>query len=299
MDPVEESRRSLAEELAVWGRLVKFSHTIFALPFALSMFVIVARWRPVTFAQLGWILLSLAGARTAAMAFNRLIDRRIDAQNPRTKSRELPAGVVSTTSVAVLVAASSGVFLASASMLGTHCLVLAPFVLAWLLFYSWTKRFTRYAHLVLGLSLALAPGGVWYALTAEFAVLPLSMMGGVALWVAGFDIIYSCQDVEFDAANGLHSIPARVGVKRALLIARMLHAAAFVLLGVFGWYAGLGLAYFIGLGAFGGIIAGQHYLVSAEDLSRVDAAFFTRNGIASVAYFVAVLADSLLGNALG
>lgn len=289
---VPQEKRSLAEEILVWGRLVKFSHSIFALPFALSMFVIVARVHPVTFAQLGWILLALVSARTAAMAFNRLADRRIDALNPRTKTRELPAGVVSPASVAALVVIASAAFIAAAAMLGFHCLVMAPLVLAWLFFYSWTKRFTRYAHLVLGASLALAPGGVWYALTGTFAVLPLYMMAGVALWVAGFDVLYSCQDVEFDADQRLHSIPSRIGVARALLVARLMHLAAFVMLALFGLVADLSVLYFVGLGLFGGIIAGQHGLVSATDLSRVDAAFFTRNGIASVVYFAAVLLDS-------
>jgi 4-hydroxybenzoate polyprenyltransferase len=289
---VDEPKRSLAEEIAVWGRLVKFSHSVFALPFALSMFVIVARDRAVTFAQLGWILAALVSARTAAMAFNRLADRGIDALNPRTSARELPAGVVSPASVKLLVAAASALFLASAAMLGRHCLVLAPLVLGWLFFYSWTKRFTRCAHLVLGAALALAPGGVWYALTGEFAVLPLYMMAGVALWVAGFDVLYSCQDVEFDSEHRLHSIPAKLGVSRALWLARVMHAAAFILLGIFGYAAGAGIIYFVGLGFFGGLIASQHRLVRADDLSRVDAAFFTRNGLASVVYFAAVLIDA-------
>lgn len=281
------------KQLRTWGRLVKFSHSVFALPFALSMAVVVLRRQPITAGQIGWILLALVSARTAAMAFNRLIDRDIDARNPRTRSREIPAGAVSPRSARTLVLISSCIFFAAAAGLGKHCLVLAPAVLGLLMFYSLTKRFTRYSHIVLGLALALAPGGVWYALTAEVALLPLALMLAVLLWVAGFDIIYSCQDVEFDRSAGLHSLPAKLGVARALLLSRVFHLIAIACLAAFGWMAGLGTAYYIGLVVFGSVLLYQHRLVSPRDLSRVDAAFFTVNGIASVCYFLSVLADYL------
>lgn len=225
------------------------------------------------------------------MGFNRLMDADIDAKNPRTQSREIPAGKLSKLNVKILVFISSLIFLAGSYGLGLHCLILAPLVLGVLLFYSWTKRFTSVSHLVLGLCLALAPGGVWYALTAEFRWLPVIMMAGVLFWVAGFDIIYSCQDEEFDRKEKLFSLPAKIGIGNSLLVARVLHCIATVFLVAFGYCAELGTAYYIGVTIFSLFLLSQHRLVSAEDLSRVDAAFFTRNGLASVVYLLSAAAD--------
>lgn len=284
----------LTHRFRVWGGLVKFSHSVFALPFALSMLLIAGRSHPVSSAQFCWILAAVVAARTTAMAFNRIIDRRIDAQNPRTWNRELPRGDVSMGGALFLLFGSSGIFLLSAAALGWHCLVLAPLVLFVLLGYSLTKRFTSLSHVVLGIALALAPGGVWYALTAEWSFLPVWMMLGVLCWVAGFDILYSCQDVEFDSTHALFSIPSRFGIARAFVIARLLHVLAVLFLVVFGFSLGLGGWYWLGLAVFAIILASQYRLISPESLSRIDAAFFTRNGCASIIYFIAVAMDTFV-----
>lgn len=281
--------------LANWARLVKFSHTIFALPFALAMALIVSRTHPISLLQVGLLLVCLVSARTAAMAFNRIMDRGIDALNPRTAQRELPSGKISLASASALLLSAALIFLLGAWGLGLHCLVLAPPVLAVLLFYSWTKRFTSASHLVLGVALALAPGGVWYAITAEFAWLPVWMMLGVLLWVAGFDIIYSCQDAEFDRRQKLYSIPSRLGVPVALKLARLLHLLSALCFLWFWSAASLGSAALLGTGIFIAIVLSQHRLVRAGDLSRVNEAFFTRNGFASVIYLIGAAIDRLLG----
>jgi len=271
--------------------LVKFSHTIFALPFALSMAVICNQIAPVSLAQILAILLAMVSARTAAMGFNRVIDRRIDALNPRTAMREIPAGIVSVKAAWSLVAISAVVFCLSALLLSFGCLVLAPFVLGWLFFYSYCKRFTSFAHLVLGISLGMAPGGVWYALVGTFDLAPVTLMLGVALWVAGFDIIYACQDFEFDRSKNLHSIPARFGIAQALKFARMAHLLAAISFAVFAITFSLGLPFWIFFAVFLLLVASQHRLVSASDLSRANAAFFTRNGIASIVFLCGVISD--------
>lgn len=277
-----------------FASLVKFSHSIFALPFALSMAVVCNRIVPVTVYQILWILVAMVSARTAAMGFNRLLDRRIDAQNPRTAQREIPAGIVSVPQATMLIALSSVVFLVASGLLGLHCLWLAPLVLGWLFFYSYCKRFTSFAHIVLGVSLAMAPGGVWYALIGTFAWPPITLMMGVALWVAGFDIIYACQDTEFDCATGLHSVPAKLGVASALQLSRILHIGAAIAFASFGFTFELRLPFWILFGVFLALIASQHRLVSPGDLSRANAAFFTRNGIASVVFFLGVVASPWL-----
>lgn len=261
------------------------------MPFALGMFVYIASISSVTAEQLLAILLALVAARTAAMTFNRLIDADIDAKNPRTSSRELPSGAVSRLSAWTLFVSSCLVFLFAAALLGTHCLVLALPVLLVLCGYSWAKRFTSLSHLILGMALAMAPGGVWYALTGQFAVLPLWMMAGVLAWVAGFDILYSCQDVGFDRQNNLRSVPVWLGEDKAFLVARVLHVCAVVFLGGFGRAAGLGFLYWLGLAIFAGLLASQHRLVGPGNLERIDAAFFTRNGAASSIFFAAIFLD--------
>lgn len=294
MAVLSQTKSFFKTELPLWGSLVKFSHSIFALPFALSMFFIVARSRPVTIQQLLWILLALVGARTAAMGFNRILDRHIDAVNPRTQMREIPANKLSCFHAWKLVIVSSLVFLLSSYLLGAHCLVLSPLVLGFLFFYSYTKRFTKYAHFVLGAALAMAPGGVWYALTAEFAFLPLVLMFAVMFWVAGFDIIYSCQDADFDRANSLFSFPAVLGVKNSLRLSRLLHLGTFGLLIFFGYLNSFGLYYYSSLLLFGLLLWNQHMIVKPSDLSKADAAFFTRNGAASFIFFLGVFAEYYL-----
>ena len=273
--------------------LVVFAHTVFALPFALLSAVLAAGGVP-SLRTLAWILVAMVGARSAAMSFNRIVDRHIDARNPRTARREIPAGVVSPAAAAIFCAGSAALFVVAAAQLNRLCLWLSPVALAVVLGYSFAKRYTAAAHLVLGLSLAIAPVGAWVAVTGAFALPPVLLGFAVLFWVAGFDVIYSLQDEEFDRKEGLRSIPARFGAERALQIARLFHGATLVLLyAVFlsvhgGWLFGAAVV------VAGGFLVRQHRLVSPADLSRVDAAFFTANGWLSVAVLVLGAADVFL-----
>jgi 4-hydroxybenzoate polyprenyltransferase len=284
---------------SVLGRglsLVKFSHSVFALPFALASAWVAAGGLP-PLEKLLWIVLAAVAARTAAMAFNRLVDRRIDAANPRTQQRELVTGALSPGFARALVLGASLVFVAAAGALGPWCLALSPLVLAVLLGYSYAKRFWSGAHLWLGTALALAPLGAWLAVRGDFSGplgAPISLAGAVALWVAGFDLIYACQDADFDARGGLHSVPGRYGVAMALLLARVCHALALLLLGFFALAAGLSPWFLAVLLAIAGLLIAQHRLVSPGDLSRVDLAFFTLNGWVAVGFFVGVALDLAL-----
>lgn len=273
--------------------LVVFAHTVFALPFALLSAILAAGGIPEGRTLL-WILVAMVGARSAAMSFNRIVDRHVDAKNPRTARREIPAGVVSPVAAALFCAVSAALFVVAAAQLNRLCLYLSPIALAVVLGYSYAKRFTAAAHLVLGLSLAIAPVGAWVAVTGAFALPPVLLGLAVVFWVAGFDVIYSLQDEEFDRREGLRSIPARFGAPRALQIARLFHGATLVLFyAVFlavdgGWLFGAAV---VVAGAF---LVRQHRLVSPTDLTRVDAAFFTANGWLSVAFLLLGAADVLL-----
>jgi 4-hydroxybenzoate polyprenyltransferase len=258
------------------------------------MLVVSSQYVAVHLSQVVLIVVALVSARTAAMAFNRLIDIEIDSRNPRTATRELPAGKLSVLSVWTLFLTMCVVFFGSAWGLGQHCLVLAPLVLFVLTFYSWTKRFTWLCHYVLGAALACAPGGVWYAVAGTFEVLPLTLMAGVTMWVAGFDILYSCQDVSFDKKEGLHSVPVRFGVPRAFQISQASHLLAIIAFILFGLMRNAGLPYFTGLTLFSVFLLSQHCIVSPKDLRRIDVAFFTKNGAASVVFFLGVLAENFL-----
>ena len=216
--------------VAAYGRMIKFSHSVFALPFALSGAAMAATRSGVTLSQIGWIALAMVGARSAAMGFNRLADRHIDAANPRTSNRELPQGVVSTRAVWLMVLLSSALLVWAADRLNPLCLYLSPLALLILLSYSYTKRFTWASHLVLGLSLGLAPVGAWIAVSGSVTPVPVVLGLAVLAWVAGFDILYACQDHAFDVAAGLHSIPARFGLRRSLHVARFLHALTVILM---------------------------------------------------------------------
>ena len=281
--------------------LVAFSHSVFALPFALQGAWLAAEGVPAG-ADLFWIVLAAVSARTAAMAFNRLVDRDIDARNPRTQERELPAGRLSVGAVRFLVVASSALFMLAAWALNPLAGQLSPVVLAVLLGYSYFKRFSALVHLVLGLALALAPLGAWIAIrgTLEGDLAPiLWLAAAVWTWVSGFDVIYSCQDVNFDKDHGLHSIPARWGVARALWISRALHLATVACLMCFCTSAGLGPIYgaFVALAA--GLLAYEQWIVRADDLSRVDRAFFTLNGWVGVALFIGLVLDMGLDLSMG
>ena len=285
---------SLLNAVVVYGRMIKFSHSIFALPFALSGAFLAATQTGISPRQIGWIVVAMIGARSAAMGFNRLVDRHIDAANPRTRNRELPRGVVAPWAVGCFVILSATALVLAAQRLNPLCLYLSPLVLAVLFFYSLTKRFTWTSHLVLGLCLGGAPLGAWIAITGRVDLAPVFLTLAVLAWVAGFDIIYACQDHHFDREAGLFSIPVRFGIPIALYIARFLHLLAVVLLALLAQFLELHMLYLVGVGGVALLLIYEHRLVRAEDLSRLDMAFFTMNGIISVVYFAFTLADLLI-----
>jgi 4-hydroxybenzoate polyprenyltransferase len=273
--------------------MIRFSHTVFALPFALLSAVLAAGGIP-TGRTLLLILLAMAGARSAAMSFNRIADRDVDAANPRTKSREIPSGALSVRFAALFCVSSVALFLFAAGQLNRLCLLLSPVALAIVLGYSFTKRFTSLSHLVLGLSLAIAPVGAWIAVTGHLALVPVALGLAVLFWVAGFDVIYSLQDEEFDRRLGLKSLAARFGARKALLLSTLFHAATLALFYAVFVLSGGGTLFGAGVVLAGAFLVRQHAVVAPGDLSRVDSAFFTANGWLSVAIFVCGAADVLL-----
>jgi len=289
--------QSSPSKLAHVGSLVKFSHTIFALPFALAAVVLALPYGAFTWTKLLLIVLAIAAARTAAMAFNRLVDRDIDADNPRTREREIPRGVLSPSFVRLLVIASCAVFVVCAALLGPLPLYLSPVALALALGYSYVKRYSSLCHLVLGAAIAFAPGGAWIALGAPVTLAPWLLVFGVATWVGGFDILYSLQDESFDREAGLFSIPSRFGTVGALWISGALHVATVACLVGVGLVLGRGVVYYAGCLAIGAILAYEHALVKPGDLSKIDKAFFDLNGYVSLAFFGCVLVDHLLSRA--
>ncbi len=274
------------------AELVKFAHTAFALPFALIAAMAAANgWPP--WPVVAWILLAMAGARTAAMAFNRLADHAFDAGNPRTAGRALPAGRVGRPFAWALVGVGATVFLVAAWRLNPLCLALAPVALAWVLGYSYSKRFTRLSHLWLGLGLGIAPVGAWLAVRGAFALPPLLLAGAVTAWVAGFDILYSLPDEAFDRAAGMHSLPARLGAARAIVLARVLHAAAALGFAAFAWRIG-GWGLWAGTAAAAVLLIWQHTLIGPGRLESLDTAFFTANGVLSLVMFAFYLLDIMV-----
>jgi 4-hydroxybenzoate polyprenyltransferase len=273
--------------------MIKFQHTIFALPFAAVGAACAARGWPALEKCL-WILGAMVGARSAAMTFNRIADARYDAANPRTSARAIPRGLVSTRFAAGVLLASLALFVLSAAMLNRTVLLLSPVAAAVILGYSFTKRFTALSHFVLGLSLALAPIGAWLAINPTLHGLPLLIGAGVLFWVAGFDILYACEDVAFDRTAGLKSIPAAIGIPGALRAARVCHAAALaafgapILLGVSGWYANA-------VGAVALLLLYEHSIVRPDDLRRVNRAFFHVNAIVSVTLAAGAIAEVAFG----
>jgi 4-hydroxybenzoate polyprenyltransferase len=273
--------------------MIKWEHSVFALPFALCGAMLAAGGLP-TAAQLGWIVLCMVSARSAAMAFNRVADAHIDAANPRTATRAIPAGMLSQKFVATFVVASCGAFVAAASQLNRLTLYLSPVVLAVVLLYSYTKRFTRWSHLVLGFALGMAPAAAWIAIRGSLDPRILVLTAAVTFWVAGFDVLYACQDIEFDRAYGLNSLPQAFGVRRALSISRVLHVVMLGLLAGLVLLFGLGKLAMAGVLAVAILLAYEHSLVSAADLSKLNAAFFTMNGVIAVVFFIFVAADLLM-----
>jgi 4-hydroxybenzoate polyprenyltransferase len=279
--------------VTAYGRMIRFSHSVFALPFALASVALAVErrldWRPIA-----WILVAMVGARSAAMGFNRLADQVIDARNPRTAGRELPRGVLSRAEVWSFVCLSSALLVVAAWRLNPLCLLLSPVALAIVFGYSYTKRFTPFSHLFLGLALGVAPVGAWIAIRGRLDAAPVILGLAVVAWTAGFDIIYACQDADFDRQEGLHSIPARLGIRGALVVSRALHAVTVLLLAGLFAFVTVHPLYLAGVVGVGSLLAYEQSLVKADDLSRVDAAFFTVNGWVSIAFFVLTLAARLL-----
>ena len=278
--------------------LVKFSHTIFAMPFALIGFVLGLRYNWINhqaFEQV-WlkfflVIVCMVSARSTAMAFNRYLDRHFDKLNPRTAIREIPAGIIKAEKALVFIGINMAIFIVATYFINTICFYLSPVALFVILFYSYTKRFTYLCHLVLGIGLSLAPIGAYLAVTGSFAVLPLLFSFAVIFWVSGFDVIYALQDIDFDQSQSLYSIPSYWGLEKALNIARVLHvfSALFVIIAFY--IGGFHILYLLGLAVFIGMLLYQHSIVKPNDLSKVNIAFMTANGIASVVFGVIVIAS--------
>ena len=279
------------------ANLVRLPHTIFALPFALVGVVLASYIAAITTGDVIWVVIAFTSARFAAMGFNRIVDREIDARNPRTSSREIPSGKMSVQEASVAVVVASLVFLAAAWQLNRLCLMLAPLALAWVFFYSYTKRFTRWSHIVLGVGLSIAPVGGYLAITGQWSSpwwMLIALAIAVATWVGGFDILYALQDISFDRENGLYSVPSTFGEASALGIARSLHLTTVIALALAGIGAGAGILYFIGVAVAGLLLFYEHSLVRADDFSRLDAAFFTMNGVISIVFLGFVFTERLL-----
>ena len=276
-----------------YGRMVKFSHSIFALPFALAAVILAQRTAPLQWLDLVWILIAMVSARSAAMGFNRIVDARFDGKNPRTQNREIPAGQISMISAGIFVLFSALLFLLMAWLLGEVCFYLAFPVLAVLLAYSYTKRFTWGSHLILGLAIALAPLGAWIAVTKSLdgAILWLSL--ALLTHIAGFDILYACQDYDFDRSVGLRSIPTYFGIKQALGIAAIIHVVSFFAFAMVAFVFHLKWPYFVSVSIIGGLLVLEHKLVKPEDLSRVHVAFFHINSIIACVLFSGVFGDEI------
>lgn len=276
---------------------VKLPHTLFALPFALVGATLASYTGPVTWRSLGWIVAAFTAARFAAMGFNRIVDRDIDARNPRTAGRELPKGALTLRQASVAVVGASLLFVYAAWRLNPLCGWLSPIALGWVLAYSYTKRFTKWSHLVLGVSLSIAPVGGYLAIAGHWSEpwwMLLVLAAAVSSWVAGFDVLYALQDRTFDVAQGLHSIPVAFGAERAVRISQVLHATTVVSLVAVGWATGAGWLYGAGVAVSAALLLYEHSLVKPNDLRRLDAAFFTMNGVISIAFFAFVLAERIM-----
>jgi 4-hydroxybenzoate polyprenyltransferase len=273
--------------------MIKWEHSIFALPFALCGAMLAAGGLPLL-RQLAWIIVAMISARSAAMAFNRVADAALDAANPRTRTRALPAGTLSSAFVTTFVVLSCAMFILAASQLNRLAFALSPVALAVVLLYSYTKRFTRWSHLVLGFSLGIAPAAAWIAVRGSLDPRILLLTAAVTFWVGGFDVLYACQDYEFDRQSGLHSIPRYIGIRGALAVARAFHSVMLVLLIALVIAFGLGKIALMGVVAVALLLTYEHTLISPRDLSKLNAAFFTMNGVISVVFFAFIAADLLL-----
>lgn len=286
---------ALLDKIKTLLEMIKFSHTIFAFPFALmgAILASLASGQAPTIAQIVWICVAMVGARSGAMGLNRIIDARIDKDNPRTAERHIPAGKISLTEAWVFVAVSFAILLLAAWMLNPLCFYLAPVVFFFFALYAYSKRFTALAHVVLGICLAAAPIGAWIALRGDVGWQVLVLGLAVLFWVGGFDIFYALQDLEYDREKGLHSIPSKLGIKHSLLLVKVFHGMMVFLLLLLLIGTGLGWIYFIGVLAVSAMLVYEHRLVKPDDFSRIDAAFFNMNGYISVTIFAFTLIDAL------
>ena len=284
----------LLERILTYGRMIKFSHTVFALPFALSAVILAQRQHQMIISDIFWILLAMIGARSSAMGFNRIADAKFDTKNPRTSKRDIPSGRLSLSSAVVFVIFFSGLFIFSSAMLGKLCFYLSFPILVVLFSYSYTKRFTWLSHIYLGFAISLAPAGAWIALAKSFSWSVLILSFALMTYIAGFDILYACQDIEFDKDEGLFSIPAHFGVKKALIIASIIHLASFCFFFLIYFVFDMNLMYFFAVVIIGILLIIEHRLVKPDDLSNVNFAFFHVNSLISITLFLGILADELV-----
>jgi 4-hydroxybenzoate polyprenyltransferase len=287
---------ALMNRLLTFGRMIKFSHSVFALPFAIVSGLIAYKTQHVTFTpgDIVLLLVCMVSARTAAMGFNRIADHDIDALNPRTKNREIPTGRVTLREARLFTVAACATFVAASFGVNLLCGFLAIPLLALLLGYSLSKRYTIASHFILGLCLGAAPLGVWFAMTGSFSWIPIALCLGVTLWTAGFDIYYSCQDEEFDRRQGLNSVPARLGALRSIRLVRPIHAGAVLCYILFGYFAGMGPAFYLGLVAVAAILVYEAWLLRNGDLAKIDLAFFNLNGYVSILFAIATVVDVVI-----
>ncbi len=283
---------AVLQKLTVYLRMIKFSHSIFALPFAFTSALIAASGIP-SLRQIFWISVAMVGARSGAMGLNRIIDRNIDKANPRTVGREIPAGIIATGEAVGFVVLSFCLMVLAAYMLNPLCVMLSPIAMGVLFLYSFAKRFTWMAHFVLGLAISAAPLGAWIAIRGTFDMQVLPLVLAVIFWLAGFDALYALQDIAFDRSYGLFSIPQRFGIGKTLIFARLAHTISFSLLILNGLLCALGGLYWAGMVVIAGLFLYEHSLVKQDDLSRLDMAFFNMNGYISMTVFIFTLADIL------
>ncbi len=278
----------LRHKAVLYLRMIKIAHSVFALPFAFTGALLAASGIP-TLRQIFWITVAMVGARSGAMGMNRIVDRRIDAENPRTQNREIPSGKIGPGEAMLFTVISFAALILAAYNLNPLCLKLSPLAIFVLVAYSYTKRFTWLSHFVLGLSLSAAPLGAWIAVKGSFDPAILALSGAVIFWLAGFDVLYALQDIDFDRSRGLYSIPRRFGVRRSLTLSRLFHAITFLFLTATGVLFSLGAPYWVGMLVVGGLFLYEHSLVRHDDLSKLDVAFFNMNGYISITVFVSAL----------
>ncbi len=284
----------MLKRILAYGKMIKFSHTVFALPFAFSAVILAQRQYPIILSDIFWVLLAMIGARSSAMGFNRIADASIDAKNPRTSDREIPSGRLSLSSAILFVFFFSGLFIFSSAMLGKLCFYLSFPILVLLFSYSYAKKFTWLSHIYLGFVISLAPIGAWIAIAKTFSWPVLILSIALMTYIAGFDILYACQDIKFDRNEGLFSIPAHFGIKKALIIASIIHFASFCFFFLIYIVFDMNLLYFFAVVIIGLLLIIEHRLVKPDDLSNVNFAFFHVNSLIAITLFLGILADELV-----